>query len=575
MLRTLIPLLFVLLLAALPGMILARQTHRRNLLALLTGATVAALAGAIAMFLIRNPLGIDSSQPPVFLTAMLLIPLAAGVAMLLIRNATLRYGLLLQTALLHAGLTFCLGMYFVRMPLNGKIITPHALNGLLHPDRPGTLFLTLASLLFLSASVYAVGYLRNEREHTAPRKDFQDGTAFTNAPEQRFLACLCFFLASMTLVTMTQHLGALWVGIELTTLTSAPLIYFHRHRRSLEATWKYLMICSVGIALAFMGNILFTMAFYPDMPEIAHQMSFFIAHAEQAVRAGSAAPWLKAGFIFLLVGYGTKMGLAPLHNWLPDAHSQAPSLVSALLSGALLNCAFLGILRGHQILGAAGLQDFSGGLLVFFGLLSMLVAAIFIVGQGHFKRLLAYSSVEHMGILALGVGLGGAATYSALLHSVSHSLTKCMLFLLAGNILSHYHTYSSYDARGLRWTMPVTAALWMAGFLAIVGSPPFGLFVSEFSLLKAMFGQERWLAAGIYLMALAVIFVGMSVPVLRMVQGPKPPSVAPKYTENFCNVGPSLALGLLVLLLGLWVPDWLTEFLRNAAVTLGGNSHGM
>lgn len=575
MLRTLIPLLFALLLAVFPGMILARPIRLRRLLALLTGAAALALTGAIAAFLIRTPSFLDYFRHPILLDALLLLPLAAGIAMLLLRNATLRYGMLLQTALAHTGLTFCLGLHFV-CSLNDKAAPIHALNGLLHPDRPGMLFLALASLLFLAASVYAVGYLRNEREHTAPRKDFQDGTAFTNAPEQRFLACLCFFLASMTLVTMTQHLGALWVGIELTTLTSAPLIYFHRHRRSLEATWKYLMICSVGIALAFMGNILFTMAFYPDMPEAAHQMSFFMSSAEQALRAGSVpAPWLKAGFIFLLVGYGTKMGLAPLHNWLPDAHSQAPSLVSALLSGALLNCAFLGILRGHQILGAAGLRDFSGALLVFFGLLSMLVAAVFIVGQGHFKRLLAYSSVEHMGILALGVGLGGAATYSALLHSVSHSLTKCMLFLLAGNILSHYHTHSSYDARGLRWTMPVTAALWTAGFLAIVGSPPFGLFVSEFSLLKAMLGQERWLVAGIYLTALAVIFVGMSVPVLRMVQGPKPPSVAPRHTETVCNVGPSLVLGLLVLVLGLWVPDWLTEFLRNAAVAVGGNSHGM
>ena len=199
-----------------------------------------------------------------------------------------------------------------------------------------------------------------------------------------------------------------------------------------------------------------------------------------------ARPWLKAAFIFLLVGYGTKMGLAPLHNWLPDAHSQAPSLVSALLSGALLNCAFLGILRGHQIMLGAGLGGFSGTLLVFFGLVSMFVAAIFIVGQGHYKRMLAYSSVEHMGILALAVGLGGAAAFGGMLHAMCHSLTKCMLFLLAGNILARYHTYSSYDVHGLRWTIPVTGALWMGGFLAIVGSPPFGLFVSEFRILKGI-----------------------------------------------------------------------------------------
>ena len=177
--------------------------------------------------------------------------------------------------------------------------------------------------------------------HTA----FQDGRSFTNAPQRRLAACLCFFLSSMTLVTTTPHLGASWVGIEATTLSSAPLIYFHRHQRSLEATWKYLIICSVGIALAMVGNILLSVAFYtPEgmeaMVEGMDQVGWYVSHA----RAGEET-WLKAAFIFLLVGYGTKMGLAPLHNWLPDAHSQAPSLVSALLSGALLNCAMLGILR--------------------------------------------------------------------------------------------------------------------------------------------------------------------------------------------------------------------------------------
>lgn len=575
MLRTCIPLFFVVLLFAFPGLLLTRPGRRHRCLAILTCVSAVGLAAAIATFLFRN-FPTSYSQPPISLSLLLFAPLAAGFAMLLIRSSLLRYALLIQTGMFHAGLTFCLGLFFIHTPPHSKALTPQALHGLLYPDRLGTLFLALASLLFVAASIYAVGYLRGERRHTAPRRDFQDGTVFTNAPEQRFLACLCFFLASMTLVTMTRHLGALWVGIELTTLTSAPLIYFHRHRRSLEATWKYLMICSVGIALAFMGNILFTLAFYPEMPEYLHQMHFFTTRAAHAAgEDGGSAPWLKAGFIFLLVGYGTKMGLAPLHNWLPDAHSQAPSLVSALLSGALLNCAFLGILRGHEILLAAGLGGFSGGLLMFFGLLSMLVAAIFIVGQGHFKRLLAYSSVEHMGILALGVGAGGAAAHSALLHSVNHSLTKCMLFLLAGNILSHYHTYSSYDARGLRRAMPITAALWLAGFLAIVGSPPFGLFVSEFSLLKALFSQQHWWAAGVYLTALAVIFVGMSVPVLRMVQGPKPPSVGGHYAESLWNVGPSLALGLLVLTLGLYVPDWLTDFLRDAAVPVGGGGHGM
>lgn len=502
--------------------------------------------------------------------ALLLLPLLAGGCMLVLKQSTPRYALLLAVAALHLTLSLLLAVRLAGHPPADP--TPHGLGGLLQPDIPGTLFLCLASILFAAASVYAVGYLRNESVNTEPRHDFQDGATFTNAPEQRFLACLCFFLAAMTLVTTTQHMGALWVGIECTTLSSAPLIYFHRHQRSLEATWKYLIICSVGIALALLGNMLITLAFYPNAPEGNDQIRFFMQQAAALLATGdtNAFPWLKAGFIFLLVGYGTKMGLAPLHNWLPDAHSQAPSLVSALLSGALLNCAFLGILRGHQIMLSAGLGEFSGGLLVFFGLLSMVVAAIFIVDQGHFKRLLAYSSVEHMGILALAVGLGGPAVFAGMLHAVNHSFTKCMLFLLAGNVLSHYHTHSSYDARGMRWTMPITAALWVAGFLAITGTPPFGLFVSEFSLLHALLERGAWWQTALYIGALGTIFVGMSIPILRMVQGPKPPAAPPIFEETVFNVGPPLALCLLVLTLGLWIPQWLTSFLHAAATSLGG-----
>lgn len=370
------------------------------------------------------------------------------------------------------------------------------------------------------------------------------------------------------------------MGIEITTLSTAPLIYFHRHRQSLEATWKYLIICSVGIALALLGNILLSMAFYePDMvlPETMNQVDMFCTlahkHALQGVsepNTGFFQPWLKAAFIFLLVGYGTKMGLAPLHNWLPDAHSQAPSLVSALLSGALLNCALLGILRSHQIMLAAGLGLFSSKLLVFFGLLSMVTAAIFIVGQGHYKRMLAYSSVEHMGILALAIGVGGLATFGGMLHAVCHSLTKAMLFMTAGNILARYHTYSSYDVHGLRWTMPFTGILWVGGFLAICGSPPFGLFVSEFTILQGLLRQEMWLACATYMSVLTIIFVGMSVAVLRMFQGTNPNDMTMHHGESRLSVFSPMVLLLMVLCLGFWMPDSMERLLHSAAKLVGG-----
>ena len=200
---------------------------------------------------------------------------------------------------------------------------------------------------------------------------------------------------------------------------------------------------------------------------------------------------------------------------------------------------------------------------------SLFVGNIIGVMQTNLKRMLAYSSVEHMGILALGIGVGGLAVSGAMLHAVCHSLTKCMLFLLSGNILARYHTFSSYDIRGMRWTMPITGALWMAGFLAVAGSPPFGIFISEFIIFKGMLAADLpWLSAG-YLVLLAIIFVGLSVSVLRMVQGNRPVDLPPSNSEPILSVLPPLALGLGVLTLGVWIPDWLWNFLNRAAALIG------
>jgi len=436
-------------------------------------------------------------------------------------------------------------------------------NGWLALDAPARLFMSITSVLFLAAALYAVGYLGRETRGAAV-KDFEDGMLFTNAPEAIFTACLLWFLASMTLVAVSQHFGLLWVAIEATTLASAPLIYFHRHSRSLEATWKYLLICSVGIALALLGNFfLVVAASEPGSPPVLMVLRELVAHAPQL-----HTPWLKAAFVFLLVGYGTKMGLAPLHTWLPDAHSESPSVISALLSGALLNCAFLGILRAQQVCVAAGQAAFGQDLLVGFGLISMAVAAVFILGQTDYKRLLAYSSVEHMGILALGVGLGGAATFGAMLHAVNHSLTKAALFFTAGNILAVYKTKSIADVHGMSRRLPVTGLLWVAGFFAITGSPPFGVFLSEFTILKAALEQGRGGVAVAYLVLLAMIFIGMVTVVLRMAQGPS--DRAPQ-REPWLAVLPPAALVVAVLVLGVYVPPILSNLLHEAARAVGGS----
>jgi hydrogenase-4 component F len=492
---------------------------------------------------------------PLTIPALVLIPLLGGVAALIIRNDHVRRAILISVSVIHLFLSL----------MSEK--APSVLDNWITIDPLGRLFLSITSVLFFVASIYGVGYLSREKKFGNRLQDINASKSlFVNGRESLLTGCLLFFLASMTLVCVSNHLGLLWVAIEATTLASAPMIYFHHRAASLEAAWKYLLICSIGIALALFGNFLLA---FSTTTAIGGESPLILSHL--LVLSTQFQPlWLKAAFIFVLIGYGTKMGLAPLHTWLPDAHSESPSFVSALLSGALLNCAFLGILRYLQILSAAGLADFGRELLVVFGLLSMGFAATFILRQTDFKRMLAYSSVEHMGILALGVGVGGGAVFGAMFHAINHSLTKAMLFLVAGNILTVMHSKSTTDIKGLSKIIPITSALWLAGFFAITGSPPFGTFLSEFTILKATLEQGHTFIAIGYLLILAVIFVSMASIVLRMCQGQPSDIQGDKSSrELWPMVLPPLVLGIIVMILGVYVPPFLQTLLENAAKQLG------
>ena len=377
---------------------------------------------------------------------------------------------------------------------------------------------------------------------------------------------LLLFLAAMTLVAVTHHLAVMWVAVEATTLSSAPLVYFYRRGPALEAAWKYLMICSVGIALALLGT-------------------FFLGAAEAAVsgapsltlegltRAAPAMPraWLRAAFILALVGYGTKMGLVPLHTWLPDAHSQAPSPVSALLSGALLNCAFLGVLRFFQVCLASGDAAFARTLLLLLGFVSIGVATAVLLRQRDYKRLFAYSSVENMGILAVGAGLGGAAAYGAVLQAVNHSLAKGALFFVAGNVLRGYGTTDAGDVRGVLRQLRVSGPLLAALFLAIGGLPPFGPFMSELMIFRtAIGGRSAWLGV-LFVALLAAAFLAMAGVLLPMLQGS--PNRPPRgEREGWLTIVPPLVLTAAVLLLGVYVPQALADLLGAVAAQIGGSS---
>jgi hydrogenase-4 component F len=370
-----------------------------------------------------------------------------------------------------------------------------------------------------------------------------------------------------SLVALAQHLTILWVAMEATTLATAALLYFNQNRRSLEATWKYLMIGSVGIALALLGTLFLAYGAQIGLGEPV------LVFADLVRRAPALpAPWVRTAFVFLLVGYGTKMGLAPLHTWKPDAYGEAPGVVGALLAGGMTTCAFLALLRVYRIADAAGEGAFARQLFVAFGLVSMATAAAFMIRQRDFKRLLAYSSVEHAGILVLGIGLGGAGIFAALLHVINNALTKGVLFLAAGNIHRAYESKRLDDVTGALRRLPVSAGLFLAGFFAITGSPPFGPFVSELSVLLAATGGGRWGVASAYLILLALVFVGMGWTVLAVVQGDPPPGDEHALEhEPWLKTAPIAAALALVLLLGLWIPAPVSNLLHEAARLLGGS----
>ena len=263
------------------------------------------------------------------------------------------------------------------------------------------------------------------------------------------------------------------------------------------------------------------------------------------------------------------MGLAPMHTWKPDAYGEAPGIVGTLLAGGVTSCAFLAILRVYQICRAGADAAFARELMVFMGLLSMAVAAVFMVRQRDFKRMLAYSSVEHMGILVLGIGIGGLAVYGALLHLINNGLTKGVLFLSAGNIHRAYGSKLTDHVHGAIVRVPLSATLFLAGFLAVTGSPPFGPFLSEFTIVNAALGSGQYLAGGLFLLLLGIVFIGMGATVLAVVQGNPPEQQGPSpFHDSLSTGGPIILFMALVVLLGVYIPPPLDSLLREAAVSL-------
>ncbi|HEX7704115.1 MAG TPA: proton-conducting transporter membrane subunit [Kofleriaceae bacterium] len=467
------------------------------------------------------------------LLALILMPIVLGACAMLVPSARTRAWLVPASAVLHAALT---AVIVISPP-------PSMFDRWLALGPLARVIVPILSAQYLVCSFYIPGYL----------------AAHPERPNRIFCACLIALLGTMSLVAVSHHLGLMWVGIETATLATAPLIYFHRTPRSLEATWKYLLIGSVGIAFALYGSFFLASA---ALHNGLHTSLLFEDLVRDATKLSK--PWLHAAFVILLVGYGTKIGLAPMHTWKPDVYGEAPGIVGALLAGGLTTCAFCALLRFIQIMNAAGDGDLARSLLLAFGLLSIAVAAAFMIRQRDYKRMLAYSSVEHMGIVAFGLGIGGLVTYGALLHILNNSFGKGVLFMAAGNLHRTYGSKLTADVTGAIHRVPASASLFLVGFFAITGSPPFGLFLSEFAIVQAAFRTGQYWAAGLFLALLATVFIGMGAVVTRVVQGPAP-SGTKREREPLLTVVPAFCCLAIVLLLGIYIPSWLDSGLRSAA----------
>jgi len=420
-------------------------------------------------------------------------------------------------------------------------------------DSLNVFLVSLTAFVALTTALFSRSYMRVEREHgkMTPRR------------MRLYHSMYQLFTCTMLLALTTNNMGLLWVAMEAATLTTVLLVSVYRTAASLEAAWKYFILCGVGIAQALFGTILLYLA--ADRVIGSGTGALLWTHLNQ-VKGQMEPTIMSLAFVFLLVGYGTKVGLAPLHNWLPDAHAEGPTPISAVLSGLLLNVALYAVLRCKVLADGALHNHMAGHMMIGFGLLSVLVAAFFLSRQKDIKRMFAYSSIEHMGLITFAFGIGGPiANFAGLLHMTVHSLVKSGIFFAVGHAVQQNGTQTMDKIRGLLITSPTVGWGLMLGTLAILGMPPFGVFASEFLILTTAMRELPW-ATPVLLLALAVAFAAVFKQVLPMVFGDTS-APAMKHPPALIPVFVHMGLGLM---LGLYIPHHLVAWYAAAAHMIGG-----
>jgi len=479
-----------------------------------------------------------------------LVPFAAAMCMLLVRRRSVLAALDVASSLAVFGLGLAMA---TGVATRGALTS----GGLLRADDVTVVFVLLIGALAVATSITTVGWMRRE----LARGEIQEHRV------RYYHALVQGFIATMLVTVLSDNLGVLWIAMEGTTITSAVLVGFHGQKAGLEAAWKYIIVTTIGISFGLFGTVLVYGAAahaqggvtdgamnYSSIVAIAHRLDPGI---------------VRIGFIFVIVGYGTKAGLAPVHMWLPDAHSLAPTPVSALLSGALIKCALFGIIRFHTIARDACGAGFSQTALVTFGLISVVVATPFIIVQHDLKRLLGYCSVEHVGIVALGLGFGGRlGTYGALLHIINHGVTKALVFLVAGDAIDRYGTRDLNAMRGYLAVAPWAATLLLMGVFSLTGTPPFSIFVGELMVIRAGIASGSYVVVGVFLVMAVIVFAGLVHRVGQVVFG-APPETADRRPEPRLPLVGLLLLAAVMLLLGVHIPAGLDGVLTRATEAIG------
>lgn len=429
---------------------------------------------------------------------------------------------------------------------------PVIVSSVFQTDALGAFFLLFSTIVGLAAAIHSVGHLREEAEKGI--------IGFRRIREYYVLFHLFFF--AMYLASMTASPIVTWVAIEATTLSTAFLITFYNKPEALEAGWKLLIVNTVGLLLGFLGTLLFLNA-----AASAGAADTFVSWSTLHALQSSFDPTLiKIAFVFVIVGYGTKVGFVPMHTWLPDAHSKAPVPISSLLSGLQLNIALIAILRFRSVVDGVVNPSFTQHLLIGFGIVSLVVAALIIFGQRNYKRMLAYSSIEHMGIMGIGFGIGGVASIAALFHMLYHALLKPILFFCAGNFFLKYSTTKIVKVRGALTLLPFSAFMFFAALLAISGVPPSGIFFTKLSILAAGMHDYPYLMIFV-LAALAIVLSGFLRAATFMLFGEPPHDLQKGEASSWTIVSIGL-LAIIFVILSVYVPQPLTQLVTSASTAV-------